>query len=138
MFQGTASHVGKSVLTTAFCRLLHRRGVRVAPFKAVNMSNNAWVTQDGGEIAYAQAVQAKACGLDPTVEMNPVLLKPTGQNSSQLILKGRVRAMVPAQEYPFFRDELNAIIQSSLEQLLESYEFVVIEGAGSPDRKSVV
>ena len=132
MLQGTGSSVGKSLLTTALCRLLHRQGVRVVPFKAVNMSNNASVTREGGEIATAQAVQAKACGIEPAVEMNPVLLKPTADHSSQVIVLGRPVGLVLAADFRHLRETLWAAIESSLKALIDSYEFVVIEGAGSP------
>ena len=132
MFQGTASHVGKSIMATAFCRLLRRRGVRVAPFKAMNMSNNAWVTNDGGEMAYAQAVQAWACGLTPTVEMNPVLLKPLSEGSSQVIISGRPLDVVKAADLSSFRGKLLSVIEDSLQTLMHAYDFVVLEGAGSP------
>lgn len=133
MLQGTGSGVGKSLLVTALCRLLRRQGVRVAPFKAVNMSNNASVTQDGGEIATAQAVQAKACGIEPTVQMNPVLLKPTADHSSQVVVLGRpTGGVVSAADFRHLRERISAAIESSLKILIASYEFVVMEGAGSP------
>ncbi len=132
MFQGTASHVGKSVLTAAFCRILRQQGIRVAPFKAVNMSNNAWVTREGGEMAVAQASQAWACGLEPTVEMNPVLLKTLSDRKCQIILRGRPLEVAEAIDLKKYRDLLEKAIRDSLEKLRESYEFVVIEGAGSP------
>ena len=132
MFQGTASHVGKSVLTTAFCRLLHRRGVRVAPFKGMNMSNNAWVTREGGEMAIAQAVQARACGIEPTVEMNPVLLKTTSDQASQVIVLGKPIGTVAAADLRKVRERLMEAIEKGLRSLLDRYEVVVIEGAGSP------
>ncbi len=132
MIQGTSSHVGKSVLATAFCRILSRRGVRVAPFKGMNMSNNAWVTEEGGEIAYAQAVQAWASGVTPTVQMNPVLLKPMADRCSQVVVLGKVRGTVPAVEFSKLREELLGVIRESLEALIDRFEVVVIEGAGSP------
>jgi len=132
MFQGTASHVGKSVLTTALCRILHKKGIRVAPFKAVNMSNNAWVTRDGGEMATAQAVQAKACGIEPEVSMNPVLFKPTAEHSSQVIVLGKPMGVVPAADFSRLRETLLKAIETSLQRLMSSYDFIVIEGAGSP------
>ena len=132
MIQGTGSGVGKSLLVTALCRILHRQGIQVAPFKAVNMSNNASVTQDGGEIATAQAVQAKACGIEPVVEMNPVLLKPTADHSSQVIVSGRPIGVVAAADFRHLREKLLGAIERSLKTLIDSYEFIVIEGAGSP------
>lgn len=132
MFQGTASHVGKSVMTAAFCRLLRRRGFRVAPFKAMNMSNNAWVTRDGREIAVAQAVQAWAAGVEPTVEMNPVLLKTTSDRASQIILLGEAIGTCEARRLPEFRGRLLEGIHRSLDHLRASYDVIVAEGAGSP------
>src|SRR5215471_13841176 len=96
---GTGSHVGKSWVTTAICRYLYRKGHRVAPFKAQNMSNNSMVCADGGEIGRAQAAQAEACGLLPTTDMNPILLKPTGDLGSQVILNGRPWRNLKAAEY---------------------------------------
>src|SRR5215831_12184568 len=98
MIQGTACSVGKSTLVTGLCRLLSRRGVRVAPLRAQNMSNNAAVCPGGGEIGRAQAVQAEACGLEPTVEMNPVLLKPESELGCQVVIGGRVRFHMHAME----------------------------------------
>ncbi len=132
MFQGTSSHVGKSVLTAAFCRILRRRGIRVAPFKGMNMSNNAFVTESGGEIATAQAVQARACGIAPTVEMNPVLLKTMADDVSQVVVLGRPKGVVRAADFKGLREELLEVIRRSLEQLMAVYDFVLIEGAGSP------
>ncbi|MBI3332619.1 MAG: cobyric acid synthase [Candidatus Omnitrophica bacterium] len=132
MFQGTSSHAGKSVMAAAFCRLLARQGFRVAPFKGMNMSNNASVTRDGGEIATAQAAQAKACGIEPSVKMNPVLLKTMSDQSSQVILLGKPIGTVRAGDLARLRPTLMEAIESSLEQLMEEYQFLVIEGAGSP------
>ncbi len=132
MFQGTASHVGKSVLTAALCRILRDQGLRVAPFKAMNMSNNAFVTADGGEIATAQAAQAMACGVAPSVEMNPVLLKVMSDSRCQAILLGRPYAVIEAGELGNHRGVLLAAIRGALNRLLGRYEFVVLEGAGSP------
>src|SRR5436309_14781497 len=98
MIQGTSSSVGKSLLVTALCRLFARRGVRVAPFKAQNMSNNAAVCRAGGEIGRAQYAQAEAAGIEATVDMNPVLLKPQGE-ASQVIVRGQVRGVQTAREY---------------------------------------
>jgi len=99
MVLGTASSVGKSTLVTALCRIAARRGVRVAPFKAQNMSNNAAVTHDGGEIARSIAVQAAAAGVEPTTAMNPVLIKPEGQRRSQIVVEGRPWQTLDAQDY---------------------------------------
>ncbi len=132
MFQGTGSHVGKSVLTAGFCRLLKRKGVRVAPFKGMNMSNNAWVTREGGEIAVAQAAQARACGVEPAVEMNPVLLKTMSDQTCQVVVMGRPIGTFRARELRGIRGRLVEAIHAALRVMLDSYEFVVIEGAGSP------
>src|SRR5262250_2015402 len=132
MIQGTSSSVGKSLLVTALCRLFARRGVRVAPFKAQNMSNNAAVCADGAEIGRSQAVQAVAAGIAPTAEMNPILLKPEGGSRTQVIAMGRARWTVVAREYGQYKDELWPMVTSALDHLRAMYDLVVIEGAGSP------
>jgi adenosylcobyric acid synthase len=132
MIQGTSSSVGKSLLVTALCRLFARRGVRVAPFKAQNMSNNAAVCADGAEIGRSQAVQAAAAGIAPTAEMNPILLKPEGGGRTQVIAMGRVRRTVAAREYAQYKDELWPLVTSALDHLRAMYDLVLIEGAGSP------
>ena len=132
MIQGTSSSVGKSLLVTALCRLFARRGVRVAPFKAQNMSNNAAVCADGAEIGRSQAVQAAAAGIAPTAEMNPILLKPEGGSRTQVIAMGRPRRTVAAREYGQYKDELWPLVTSALDRLRALYDLVVIEGAGSP------
>lgn len=132
MVQGTGSYVGKSVVTAALCRYFREEGFRVAPFKAQNMSNNSFVTPDGREISRAQAFQAAACGIEPTVEMNPVLLKPSSDHTSQVVVLGkRVRPMT-AREYHAYQPQLTRVIQESLVCLSNQYDIVVIEGAGSP------
>lgn len=132
MIQGTASNVGKSVLTAAFCRLLYRRGLRVAPFKAQNMSNNSFVTAAGGEIGRAQAVQAMACGIEPTELMNPVLLKPGSDMKAQVIVKGRPAANLFSIGDAGYREALEPVVRDALDRLRADYDVVVIEGAGSP------
>jgi len=132
MVQGTASSVGKSTLVTALCRIFKEDGWNVAPFKAQNMSLNSFVTSDGGEIGRAQAVQAEAAGIEATVAMNPVLLKPEADNRSQVVVLGRPWGSLPALDYYAMRARLWKTITASLESLLERYELVVIEGAGSP------
>ncbi|MCL5075760.1 MAG: cobyric acid synthase [Chloroflexi bacterium] len=132
MVQGTASSVGKSILVAALCRILRQDGYRVAPFKAQNMALNSYVTADGGEIGRAQAVQAEAAGIAPTVDMNPILLKPEADTRSQVILLGRPYATLAAGEYYRHRTAFLDIVQESLERLRATYEVVVIEGAGSP------
>jgi len=132
MIQGTGSGVGKSTLATAFCRLFTRAGYRVAPFKSQNMALNASVTVDGGEIGRAQAAQAEAAGIEPTVDMNPILLKPETEHRSQVVVRGQPRATVDFKEYRRLRSTLLPVIAESLLRLRRGYELVVIEGAGSP------
>jgi adenosylcobyric acid synthase len=132
MVQGTASSVGKSVLATALCRVLHEEGFRVTPFKAQNMSLNAAVTEDGGEIGRAQAAQAHAAGVSPRVIMNPILLKPETDTRSQIVLLGRSTGEYATSAYWRTRDRQWPIVRASLEQLRREFELVVIEGAGSP------
>ncbi len=133
MVVGTTSHAGKSLMTTAICRILSRRGWRVAPFKSQNMANNSYVTANGGEIGHAQAVQAWAAGVAPWVEMNPILLKPQGDMTSQVIMKGKVVGKVGAAEYyeQFFDAGWQAV-EESLRRLGEEFDLLVCEGAGSP------
>ena len=137
MVQGTASHVGKSVLVSALCRIFRQDGFRVAPFKAQNMSNNSYVTPDGGEIGRAQAVQAEAAGVEARVEMNPVLLKPEADHTSQVVLLGRPMihpkgSSARARDYFALKTQLWESVRASLDTLREDYDIVVIEGAGSP------
>lgn len=132
MIQGTASHVGKSVLVTALCRLFLRRGVRVAPFKAQNMSNNSFVTPDGREIGRAQAVQAAACRLAPRTDFNPVLIKPEGERRAQLVVHGEVAGSLMASDFGRIRREHFKAVQESLMRLSEEFDLIILEGAGSP------
>ncbi|KAB8316367.1 cobyric acid synthase CobQ [Tolypothrix campylonemoides VB511288] len=133
MIVGTTSHAGKSLLTAAICRILSRRGWRVAPFKGQNMALNAYVTANGGEIGYAQAVQAWAAGVIPWVEMNPILLKPQGDMTSQVIIKGKPVGKVSAVEYYEQYFELGwRAIEESLQHLSTEFDLLVCEGAGSP------
>ena len=128
---GTASHVGKSWFTAAFCRLLARRGVRVAPFKAQNMSNNSYPCVEGGEIGRAQAMQAEACGLPAMADMNPVLLKPNSATGSQVVVHGRVWANVEAKEYYTHSEKLLGLAWESYQRLAAQFDHIVAEGAGS-------
>ena len=132
MIQGTGSYVGKSVVTAALCRYFWEEGYRVAPFKAQNMSNNSFVTLDGREISRAQAFQAAACGIEPAVEMNPVLLKPSSDHTSQVVVLGKPVRPMTAREYHAYQPQLARVIQESLEHLSGLNDIVVIEGAGSP------
>ncbi|WP_214407774.1 cobyric acid synthase [Pseudonocardia lacus] len=129
---GTTSDAGKSALVAGVCRWLARRGVAVAPFKAQNMSNNSVVTADGGEIGRAQAMQAQACGLEPSVAFNPVLLKPGSDRSSQVVVLGRVDGTVSARSYRDRKAALLDVVTDTLAELRGRYDVVVCEGAGSP------
>jgi adenosylcobyric acid synthase len=131
MIQGTSSWAGKSLLTTALARLIARRGIDVAPFKGVNMSNNARAV-DGGEIGVAQFLQARAAGLDPDVRMNPVLVKPESQTSSQVVLLGRPDHEISAIDWRERAPLLRAAVDDSLAALLAEHDVVIAEGAGSP------
>lgn len=131
MFQGTGSSVGKSVLVAGIARALTRRGLTVRPFKPQNMSNNAAVTRDGGEIGRAQALQARACGVPPTVDMNPVLLKPQSETGSQLVVWGKVRGTVRARAYQDVKTTLMPDVLSAFRTLAAEADIVLIEGAGS-------
>ena len=132
MLQGTGSDVGKSVLVAGLCRALVRRGYRVRPFKPQNMSNNAAVTSDGGEIGRAQALQAMACGVAPHTDMNPVLLKPQADRTSQLIVHGQVRGALGSGNFRAARGQLLAAVLESYGRLKAQCDIVVVEGAGSP------
>ncbi len=126
---GTASHVGKSAIVTALCRILSR-GYNVAPFKAQNMSLNSWITVDGKEIGIAQAIQAMAAGVEPTAQMNPVLLKPKGDRTSQVIIMGEPYADKSAGDYYESIEETHGVLKDALASLAAEYEIIVMEGAG--------
>ncbi len=133
MVVGTTSHAGKSLLTAVICRLLKRQGKRVSPFKGQNMALNAYVTAAGDEMGHAQAVQAWAAGVEPQVEMNPILLKPQGDMTSQVVLQGQVVGRVQANDY--YRDYFDRgwqAITEALEHLKQDFDWIVCEGAGSP------
>ena len=132
MVQGTASHVGKSVLVSALCRMFRQDGFRVAPFKAQNMSNNSYVTAGGGEIGRAQAVQAEAAGVEARVEMNPILLKPEADHISQVVVMGRPMLSAKVRDYFSLKPQLWESVRSSLDTLRQEFDIVVAEGAGSP------
>lgn len=132
MVQGTTSDAGKSTLVAALCRVLYRRGVRVAPFKPQNMALNSAVTVDGGEIGRAQAVQAQACGLPPHTDMNPVLLKPNSDTGCQVIIHGKVVCNLEATGYHAYKPTAMRAVLDSWQRLTTQYECVIVEGAGSP------
>lgn len=132
MVQGTASAVGKSIIVAALCRIFRQDGYRVAPFKAQNMALNSFVTKEGGEMGRAQVVQAEAAGIEPTVDMNPVLLKPAVPGGCQVIVMGKVLKNVSAKDYQDLKPSLIEPVEESLERLCTDYDIVVIEGAGSP------
>jgi len=131
MFCGTASDVGKSVITAGFCRLLVRRGISTAPFKSQNMSLNSGVTPEGGEIGRAQAMQAQACRIDAHTDMNPVLLKPNSDTGSQVIVQGRPVGNMDVAHYDAYKPVAFEKVVESFERLKNAYDFIVIEGAGS-------
>ena len=132
MLQGTGSNVGKSLLVTGLCRAFTRRGLKVRPFKPQNMSNNAAVTADGGEIGRAQALQARACGVAPSVHMNPVLLKPQTEIGAQVIVQGRVFATCTARDYARLKPDLMPYVLQSFALLSRDADLILAEGAGSP------
>jgi len=131
MFQGTGSDVGKSLIVAGLCRALTRRGLRVVPFKPQNMSNNAAVTADGGEIGRAQALQARACGVEPSVHMNPVLLKPQSEIGSQIVVQGKVVGAAKARAYQDWKPRLLTSVLESFAVCKARADIVLVEGAGS-------
>jgi adenosylcobyric acid synthase len=132
MVQGTTSDAGKSTVVAALCRLLARQGVKVAPFKPQNMALNSAVTEDGGEIGRAQALQAQAAGLAPHTDMNPVLLKPSSDTGAQVIIHGKVRADMNARDYHRYKPVAMQAVLASYQRLSDQYQAVIVEGAGSP------
>jgi adenosylcobyric acid synthase len=132
MIQGCGSNVGKSMLVAGLCRAARRRGLSVAPFKPQNMSNNAAVTADGGEIGRAQALQALACGLEPDTDMNPVLLKPESEVGAQVIVQGKRLTTARARDYAVLKPKLMASVLDSFTRMRDAYDLVIVEGAGSP------
>ncbi|MDT8344827.1 MAG: cobyric acid synthase [Thermohalobaculum sp.] len=132
MIQGTGSNVGKSVLVAGLCRAFARRGMRVRPFKPQNMSNNAAATADGGEIGRAQALQARAAGVEPSVHMNPVLLKPESEKGAQVVVQGRRLTQVQARDYVRLKPQLLTAVLDSFGRIGAGADLVLVEGAGSP------
>ena len=132
MIQGTTSDAGKSVLVAGFCRCLKRMGYQVTPFKPQNMSLNSAVTADGGEIGRAQALQAQAAGVEPHVDMNPVLLKPSSDTGAQVIIHGKAISHMQAQTYHDYKKVAMQAVLDSLQRLSQQYQVIMVEGAGSP------
>lgn len=132
MIQGTMSNSGKSFLTAGLCRVFKQDGYRVAPFKSQNMALNSYITKEGLEIGRAQAMQAEACGIEPSADMNPILLKPTSNVGSQVIVNGEVRGNMKAMDYYRNKRQLIPDVMAAYERLSASYDIIVIEGAGSP------
>lgn len=132
MIQGTMSNAGKSLLAAGLCRVLHQDGYKVAPFKSQNMALNSFITAGGGEMGRAQVVQAEAAGILPDVRMNPILLKPTTDMGSQVIVDGTVRGTMKAAEYYRRKPEFLPAVLEAYRSLAEEYDIIVIEGAGSP------
>ena len=132
MVQGTMSGAGKSILCTALCRIFRQDGYKVAPFKSQNMALNSYITRDNLEMGRAQVVQAEAAGKEPDVRMNPVLLKPSSDTGSQVIVLGEVRGQMSAMEYFRYKKELVPEVKAAFDGLAEENDIIVIEGAGSP------
>ena len=132
MIQGTGSFVGKSIIVAGLCRLLKQDGFQVAPFKAQNMALNSFITPEGGEMGRAQVVQAEAAGLDPHVDMNPILLKPSTDIGAQVIIQGKVFGNMNAAEYHDFKKKAREAVLESYGRLSQRYPVIIIEGAGSP------
>ena len=132
MIQGTGSGAGKSLIVTALCRILRNSGLNVAPFKSQNMALNSFITTGGGEMGRAQALQAEAARIEPTADMNPILLKAQGESGCQVIIQGRVHKSMKAREYYAFKDRAWEAAKASFEALSSKHDIIVIEGAGSP------
>jgi adenosylcobyric acid synthase len=132
MIQGTGSGVGKSVIAMALCRIFSNHGIKVSPFKAQNMALNSFITLEGGEIGRAQALQAEAARVEPSIHMNPVLLKASGDMGSQVIIHGKVHSNMKAKEYYLFRKEAWAAAKDSFDRLASIFDLIILEGAGSP------
>ena len=132
MIQGTMSNSGKSFITAGLCRIFKQDGYKVAPFKSQNMALNSYITKDRLEIGRAQAMQAEAAGIEPTVDMNPILLKPTSHTGSQVIVNGEVWADMKAMDYYKNKKALIPEVMKAYNKLASEYDIIVIEGAGSP------
>src|SRR5689334_7128770 len=132
MFQGTGSDVGKSLIVAGLCRLYTRQGRKVQPFKPQNMANNAAVAAEGGECRRPQALQARACGVAPSVHMNPVLLKPQSEIGAQVVVQGKVWGQAKARDYPTLRPQLLPAVLDSFARVSQEAELVLVEGAGRP------
>ena len=132
MIVGTMSNVGKSLIAAGLCRVFSQDGYTVAPFKSQNMSNNSYVTPDGLEMGRAQVVQAECCGIVPDACMNPILLKPVGNSTSQVVVMGKSIGNMSAREYFDYKKQLIPVIKEAFDRLRSRYDIVVIEGAGSP------
>lgn len=132
MVQGTMSNVGKSLITAGLCRIFKQDGLKVAPFKSQNMALNSFITEDGFEMGRAQVMQAEAAGIRPDVRMNPILLKPTNDTGSQVIVNGEIRSTMDAREYFAYKKNLIPDVMAAFNSLADEYDVIVIEGAGSP------
>lgn len=132
MVQGTTSNAGKSLITAALCRIFKQDGYKTAPFKSQNMALNSYITKDGFEMGRAQVMQAEAAGIEPDIRMNPILLKPTGDKGSQIVLNGKVFKDMTAGEYYSYKKDMIPHIMNAYNSLAQEYEIIVIEGAGSP------
>ena len=132
MIQGTMSNAGKSILAGGLCRVFHQDGYKTAPFKSQNMALNSFITKDGLEMGRAQVMQAEAAGIEPSVLMNPILLKPTNDTGSQVIVNGEVTRVMSAAEYYRCKKEFVPAVLDAYHKLEEEYDVIVIEGAGSP------
>lgn len=132
MIQGTTSNAGKSLTVAALCRIFKQDGYKVAPFKSQNMTSNSCIDQEGLEMGVAQAMQAEAAGIKPDARMNPILLKPTGDKSAQVVLNGEIFKDMSASRYYIYKKEMIPHIEKAYNSLAEEYDIVVIEGAGSP------
>ncbi|MBA7484741.1 Cobyric acid synthase [subsurface metagenome] len=132
MIQGTASSVGKSILVAALCRIFRQDGFRVAPFKSQNMTRNSFVNEAGEEMGWMQAVHAEAAGIEPSVDMNPILLRPVADSKSQVVVLGKPTVILAADAYCRYTSELLPVVADALTRLRSAYDMVIIEGAGSP------